>query len=148
MTRVLYNPKQYFSCNVQIKPAIQAKLVPLIPGRHTTVVFYSHDRIVTRMSCYCILMCIFYCATVGTANDNKLPNTSHWAIHSRFNLISTIEVVKYKSTLTGFTIVLTRVESPIVHGYFCLATEAADNDGLPHTLEHLIFLGSEEYPYR
>ena len=23
-----------------------------------------------------------------------------------------------------------------------------DNDGLPHTLEHLIFLGSEDYPYK
>lgn len=34
--------------------------------------------------------------------------------------------------------------------YFCfkLATEAHDDDGLPHTLEHLIFLGSEIYPYK
>lgn len=23
-----------------------------------------------------------------------------------------------------------------------------DDDGLPHTLEHLVFLGSEEYPYK
>lgn len=29
-----------------------------------------------------------------------------------------------------------------------LATEAHDDDGLPHTLEHLIFLGSERYPYK
>ena len=29
-----------------------------------------------------------------------------------------------------------------------LATEAHDDDGLPHTLEHLIFLGSEDYPYK
>ena len=26
--------------------------------------------------------------------------------------------------------------------------QAMDNDGLPHTLEHLIFLGSEDYPYK
>ena len=38
--------------------------------------------------------------------------------------------------------------TPIVNGYFCLATEAFDNDGLPHTLEHLIFRGSEDYPYK
>ena len=88
------------------------------------------------------------CATADIVEDNKVPNTSHWVILSRFNLSSTIEVVKYKSSKTGLSIVLTRLESPIVHGYFCLATEAADNDGLPHTLEHLIFLGSEEYPYR
>lgn len=29
-----------------------------------------------------------------------------------------------------------------------LATEAHDDDGLPHTLEHLVFLGSEDYPYK
>lgn len=34
--------------------------------------------------------------------------------------------------------------------YYCVfvATEAFDDDGLPHTLEHLIFLGSEQYPYK
>lgn len=31
---------------------------------------------------------------------------------------------------------------------FLLATEAHDDDGLPHTLEHLIFMGSEKYPYK
>lgn len=29
-----------------------------------------------------------------------------------------------------------------------VATEAHDHDGLPHTLEHLIFMGSEQYPYK
>ena len=28
------------------------------------------------------------------------------------------------------------------------ATEAHDHDGLPHTLEHLVFMGSELYPYK
>jgi len=31
---------------------------------------------------------------------------------------------------------------------FVSATEAHDDDGLPHTLEHLVFLGSEDYPYK
>ena len=53
-----------------------------------------------------------------------------------------------RSRKTGLTIVLARAESPIVNGYFCLATEADDHDGLPHTLEHLVFLGSEDYPYK
>lgn len=30
----------------------------------------------------------------------------------------------------------------------CVATEAHDDDGLPHTLEHLVFMGSENYPYK
>jgi len=61
----------------------------------------------------------------------------------RFNISKNLEVVKYRSEKTGLTIVLTESDSPIVNGYFCLATEAHDNDGLPHTLEHLIFLGKQ-----
>lgn len=37
---------------------------------------------------------------------------------------------------------------PLVHGFFALATEANDDDGCPHTLEHLVFLGSEDYPFK
>lgn len=32
--------------------------------------------------------------------------------------------------------------------FLFVATEALDDDGLPHTLEHLIFLGSEQFPYK
>ena len=32
--------------------------------------------------------------------------------------------------------------------YSISATEAHDDDGLPHTLEHLIFMGSEDYPFK
>ncbi|XP_012262723.1 uncharacterized protein C05D11.1-like [Athalia rosae] len=59
-----------------------------------------------------------------------------------------IPVHKYKSSRTGLTVVIAEVDGPVVNGYFCLATEAYDDDGLPHTLEHLIFLGSENYPYK
>ena len=31
---------------------------------------------------------------------------------------------------------------------YLTATEARSDDGLPHTLEHLVFLGSEKYPYK
>ena len=27
-------------------------------------------------------------------------------------------------------------------------TEAHDDDGLPHTLEHIVFMGSDQYPYK
>ncbi|XP_050528273.1 uncharacterized protein C05D11.1-like [Daktulosphaira vitifoliae] len=59
-----------------------------------------------------------------------------------------IPVYKYKCLRTGITIVFGDIDGPLVNGYFTLATEAHDNDGIPHTLEHLIFLGSEEYPYK
>ena len=86
--------------------------------------------------------------TEQLVNNPVILDTSHWKILSSFNLSSSLPVVKYQSALTGLTIVLARAESPIVNGYFCLATEAMNNDGLPHTLEHLIFLGSEDYPYK
>lgn len=60
----------------------------------------------------------------------------------------TIPVHKYKSTKTGITVVIAEVDGPVVGGYFCIPTETFDDDGLPHTLEHLIFLGSEDYPYK
>jgi len=55
---------------------------------------------------------------------------------------------KYHSDSSGLTVIISQVEGPLVNGYFCLATEAEDDDGLPHTLEHLIFLGSESYPFK
>ncbi|XP_058831479.1 uncharacterized protein C05D11.1-like [Topomyia yanbarensis] len=71
-----------------------------------------------------------------------------------FKLISSVKangvipVHKYRSEQTGLTVVVGEVEGPLVNGYFALATEAHDDDGLPHTLEHLVFLGSEKYPYK
>lgn len=59
-----------------------------------------------------------------------------------------IPVHKYRSEKTGLTVILAEIEGPVVNGYFTLATEAHDDDGLPHTLEHLIFHGSEEYPFK
>ncbi|EME29242.1 Uncharacterized protein Gasu2_55250 [Galdieria sulphuraria] len=59
-----------------------------------------------------------------------------------------VVIEKYVSKETGLTAVNVQVETPIVYGYFCLGTEIRSDDGLPHTLEHLIFLGSESYPYK
>ncbi|RZC37564.1 C05D11.1-like, partial [Asbolus verrucosus] len=59
-----------------------------------------------------------------------------------------VPVFEYRSRDTGLTVIVAEVEGPVVNGFFCLATEAFDDDGLPHTLEHLIFLGSEQYPYK
>ena len=67
--------------------------------------------------------------------------SEHWELQSQVNLSGVLPVLKYKSRRTGLTVVLAQADSPIVNGYFCLATEDWTNDGLPHTLEHLIFLG-------
>ncbi|XP_069943754.1 uncharacterized protein C05D11.1 isoform X1 [Cherax quadricarinatus] len=83
---------------------------------------------------------------------NNQPNNASLAHNyefiCEFLANSEVPVVKYRSKRTGLHVVLASVEGPLVSGYFTLATEAHDDDGLPHTLEHLVFLGSEDYPYK
>jgi hypothetical protein len=59
-----------------------------------------------------------------------------------------ITLSKWRSQRTGLTVVVGNHESPITNGYFTIASEIFDDTGRPHTLEHLIFLGSKEYPYK
>lgn len=72
----------------------------------------------------------------------------------KFKLIGNVQIEdaislkKYRDAETGLTVILIDLEGPVVSGYFVLPTEAHDDDGLPHTLEHLIFQGSEKYPYK
>jgi len=59
-----------------------------------------------------------------------------------------VTLSRWKSQRTGLTVVVGNHESPITNGYFTIASEIFDDTGRPHTLEHLIFLGSKEYPYK
>jgi Zn-dependent M16 (insulinase) family peptidase len=43
---------------------------------------------------------------------------------------------------------VTDLKGPKVHGFVTLATEIFDDSGAPHTLEHLIFMGSKNYQYK
>lgn len=54
----------------------------------------------------------------------------------------------FRHCQTGLRVMHAKVPGPLVHGYFALATEAHSDDGCPHTLEHLVFLGSKKYPYK
>jgi len=58
------------------------------------------------------------------------------------------EFTQYESEKTGMRIAICERQSPKVHGYFALATEIHDDSGAPHTLEHLIFMGSKSYKYK
>ncbi|KAF8844003.1 hypothetical protein BDN67DRAFT_895938 [Paxillus ammoniavirescens] len=67
----------------------------------------------------------------------------------RVNLDYTDVVVsKWQSRATGLTIVHLDYEAPLVNGYFVVGTEIFNDSGCPHTLEHLVFMGSEKYPYK
>jgi len=59
-----------------------------------------------------------------------------------------IQIAKWRSKETGLTLVWADIETPLVHGYFTVPTEIFNDSGVPHTLEHLVFLGSEQFPYK
>ncbi|PPQ88654.1 hypothetical protein CVT25_010230 [Psilocybe cyanescens] len=59
-----------------------------------------------------------------------------------------VVVSKWKSRETGLTVIHLDYEAPIVNGYFVVPTEIFDDSGCPHTLEHLVFMGSEKFPYK
>ena len=60
----------------------------------------------------------------------------------------------YTSSVTGIRGLLVVTDEPLCSLHVVIATEADTNDwshkddGLPHTLEHAIFLGSAGYPYK
>ncbi|EDK46999.1 conserved hypothetical protein [Lodderomyces elongisporus NRRL YB-4239] len=57
-------------------------------------------------------------------------------------------ITKWKSQRTGLQLTYINQPSPVVNGYFAVATEIQDNSGCPHTLEHLVFMGSKKYPFK
>lgn len=59
-----------------------------------------------------------------------------------------MKVQKWKSTKTGLTLVWADFPSPLLNAYMTVPTEIFTDSGVPHTLEHLIFLGSHDYPFK
>lgn len=57
-------------------------------------------------------------------------------------------ITKWRSARTGLQLTYIDQASPMVNGYFAVATEIENDSGCPHTLEHLIFMGSHKYPYK
>ncbi|KJZ75005.1 hypothetical protein HIM_05491 [Hirsutella minnesotensis 3608] len=57
-------------------------------------------------------------------------------------------ITQYVSERSGMQVVVADREGPKINGYFTLATEIFDDSGAPHTLEHLIFMGSKNYRYK
>jgi Zn-dependent M16 (insulinase) family peptidase len=61
---------------------------------------------------------------------------------------SPVNISQYVSERTGMHVVVIDQKGPKVQGYFALATEIFDDSGSPHTLEHLVFMGSKSYQYK
>lgn len=57
-------------------------------------------------------------------------------------------ITQYVSDRSGMHVVVADRKGPKVIGNFGLATEILDDSGAPHTLEHLVFMGSKNYHYK
>ncbi|KAH8887338.1 hypothetical protein GQ53DRAFT_656304 [Thozetella sp. PMI_491] len=57
-------------------------------------------------------------------------------------------ITQYVSERSGMQVIVADRKGPKVNGYFTLATEIFDDSGAPHTLEHLVFMGSRTYQYK
>ncbi|KAI0375392.1 hypothetical protein BV20DRAFT_960528 [Pilatotrama ljubarskyi] len=92
---------------------------------------------------------------MATLANGVSLNSQPLATHGNFDLIkkfkldfADIHVSKWKSRSSGLSVVHLDYDAPLVNGYFVVATEIFDDSGCPHTLEHLVFMGSEKYPYK
>uniref|UniRef100_A0A0K0F9K0 Presequence protease, mitochondrial (inferred by orthology to a human protein) n=1 Tax=Strongyloides venezuelensis TaxID=75913 RepID=A0A0K0F9K0_STRVS len=73
---------------------------------------------------------------------------SFWNISSQLKFRGTVPVSIYSSKRSNLKVSIADVPGPMVHGYLSFPTETKSDAGLPHTLEHLVFMGSKEYPYK
>ncbi|KIJ21665.1 hypothetical protein PAXINDRAFT_63491 [Paxillus involutus ATCC 200175] len=80
---------------------------------------------------------------------DEFTSFGNFDLVQRVNLDYTDVVIsKWQSRATGLTVVHLDYEAPLVNGYFVVGTEIFNDSGCPHTLEHLVFMGSEKYPYK
>ncbi|PFH57562.1 hypothetical protein XA68_14868 [Ophiocordyceps unilateralis] len=86
------------------------------------------------------------------APPSRMPSD---ALKSRFRKIQSFKtdyapciITQYVSDRSGMSVVVADRKGPKINGYFTLATEVLDDSGAPHTLEHLIFMGSKTYRYK
>jgi hypothetical protein len=78
---------------------------------------------------------------------------TRWAVHPPVDMLGN-QATLYESPETGLRGMLIATGEPLSNVHVVIATEANTNewshkdDGLPHTLEHAIFLGSDLYPFK
>ncbi|KAI6192068.1 hypothetical protein M3Y97_00296400 [Aphelenchoides bicaudatus] len=75
---------------------------------------------------------------------NLLLNNYELVLKSKY--LGKIPVDVYRSQRTGLHVALAKSPGPVVNCHMVFATEADSDDGLPHTLEHLVFMGIKIIP--
>ncbi|KAL4071016.1 Metalloenzyme, LuxS/M16 peptidase-like protein [Scleroderma citrinum] len=119
---------------------VSSNSISVRPLASNSKFFFSHCRPIASMP---------NAANGPTVLGDSCQSFANFDLVKRVVLDKTdIVVSKWQSRVTGLTIVHLDYEVPLVNGYFVVATEIFDDSGCPHTLEHLVFMGSEKYPYK
>uniref|UniRef100_A0A0N5ALS8 Mitochondrial presequence protease n=1 Tax=Syphacia muris TaxID=451379 RepID=A0A0N5ALS8_9BILA len=71
-----------------------------------------------------------------------------WSAGVRLIVNGEVPVTVYNSLLSKLRVAVAEVPGPMVKGILSFVTETHNDDGLPHTLEHLVFMGSKKYPVK
>ena len=58
------------------------------------------------------------------------------------------DVSLFRHAASGIRVALCPVPGPLCKADIVIPTECSDNGGLPHCLEHLVFMGSQRFPSR
>ena len=91
----------------------------------------------------------------GAIHTINNPNMTDKSARPRFRKVQSFRsdyaptgITQYVSERSGMQIIVADRKGPKINGYFTLATEIFDDSGAPHTLEHLVFMGSKSYKYK
>ena len=91
----------------------------------------------------------------GLAQNLNSPNMTSQPQRPRFRKVQSFRtdyapttITQYESERSGMRVIVADRKGPKINGYFTLATEIFDDSGAPHTLEHLVFMGSKSYKYK
>ncbi|KAF0987302.1 hypothetical protein HZS_7804 [Henneguya salminicola] len=67
---------------------------------------------------------------------------------AKFNIDDIANGLYYESKLTGISVLVANIDGPKIDAYFCVGTRIDSDNGVAHTLEHLVFCGSKRFPYK
>lgn len=59
-----------------------------------------------------------------------------------------VPLTLFRSSRSGLNVLFANVPGPMINCFTTIRTETSDHRGLPHALEHLVFLGSETLPHK
>ena len=84
-----------------------------------------------------LLPLLFPVLAFGLSSDHS----ANWNLVNEVEFAGRIPISKFRSNRTGLTVMLAQHDYPVTQVEISVATEAFDDDGIPHVLEHLIFQG-------